>query len=159
MLVSSDISYVLCYPTARGNPATGPTKASQGDRQTIQKPTKLGHKSIQKSNKMEAKMVQNRSQEASWRGLGGSWGHLGSKMAPRSKKPPKINFWAPLLGGMLGPKISKIVPKSDPEGDDFFIVLGIDFWSHFVPTWLQLGSQNPPKMEPSWFQNRCKFGC
>ena len=122
-------TYMYIYPAAFGHPATVPTNASQGDRQTIQKPTKLGHKSnqksnkmegklvqkptnlgqksIQKSNKMEAKMVQNRSQEASWRGLGGSWGHLGSKMAPRSKKPPKINFWGPLLGGMLGPKISK----------------------------------------------------
>ena len=99
--------YIYIYPAAFGHPATVPTNASQGDRQTIQKPTKLGHKSIQKSKKMEAKMVQNRSQEASWRGLGGSWGHLGSKMAPRSQKLPKINFWAPLLGGMLGLKISK----------------------------------------------------
>ena len=40
-----------------------------------------------------------------------------------------------------------------------FNCFGIAFWSHFVPTWLQLGSQNPPKMEPSWFQNRCKLGC
>ena len=39
--------------------------------------------------------------------LEGCWGHLGSKMAPRAKKTLKINFWAPLLGGMLGPKIVK----------------------------------------------------
>ena len=147
------------YPTARGNPATGPTNASQGDRQTIQKSSKLGHKSIQKSKKMEAKMVQNRSQEASWRGRGG----LGAILAPRwpqeAKNLRKSISGAPSWEACWGLKSQKIAPKSDPEGDDFFIVFGIDFWSHFVPTWLQLGSQNPPKMEPSWFQNRCKLGC
>ena len=144
--------FLYTYPTARGNPATGPTNASQGDRQTIQKPTKLGHKSIQKSNKMEGKMVQNRSQEASWRGLGGSWGHLGSKMAPRSKKPPKINFWGPLLGGMLGPKISK---NRSQEGSKKWWFFGCfwdrllePFWSNLARTWLPKPSQNRPKLDP-----------
>ena len=157
--IIDDLSYMIYhiwYPTARGNPATGPTNASQGDRQTIQKPTKLGYKSNQKSNKMDAKMVQNRSQEASWRGLGGSWGHLGSKMAPRSKKPPKINFWGPLLGGMLGPKISKNRSQERSRRWWFFHRfldrLLEPFCSNLAPTWLPKPSQNGAKLVPKSMQ-------
>ena len=97
------------------------------------------------------------------RPLGGVWGGLGAILAPRwpqeAKNLRKSISGAPSWEACWGLKFQKIAPKSDPEGDDFFIVFGIDFWSHFVPTWLQLGSQNPPKMEPSWFQNRSKLGC
>ena len=41
----------------------------------------------------------------------------------------------------------------------FMINLKIDFWSDLVPTWLHLGPPNPPKMGPSWLQNRCKLEC
>ena len=33
------------------------------------------------------------------------------------------------------------------------------FASIFGAIWCQLGSQNPPKMESNWYQNRCKLGC
>ena len=99
---------------------------------------------------------------ASKRPLGGVWGGLGAILAPRwpqeAKNLRKSISGVPSWEACWGPKSQKIAPKSDPEGDDFFIVFGIDFGSHFVPTWLQLGSQNPPKMEPSWDQNRCKLG-
>ena len=50
--------------------------------------------------------------------LGEVLGHLGPKMAPRARKTLKIDFWGPLLGAILGPKI-KIGPKSDPKADRF----------------------------------------
>ena len=33
------------------------------------------------------------------------------------------------------------------------------FWSDLVPTWVHLDSPNPPKVRPSWSQNRSKLGC
>ena len=46
---------------------------------------KLGIKTI----KLEPKIVKNRSQKGSWRGLGGSWGALGLILAPRELQEPK----------------------------------------------------------------------
>ena len=51
--------------------------------------------------------------------LGGVLGHLGPKMAPRARKTSKIDFWGPLLGSILGPKIDQNRAKSDPKGDRF----------------------------------------
>ena len=51
-----------------------------------------GRKSLKlalKTTKLEAKIVGNRSPEASWRGLGGSWRALGLIWAPRELQEPK----------------------------------------------------------------------
>ena len=143
-------------------PRWGPN-ASQGDGQTIQKPTKLGPKSIEKSIKMEAKIIQNRSQEASWKGLGRSWGHLGPKMASRwpqeAPRPRKINSGAPSWEPSWKPKSIKNPSRGPEQVIVFLITCGIHFWRDLVPNWLQLGSRNLPKIEPRWNQNQCKLGC
>ena len=83
-----------------------------------------------------------------WPQFGGSWGHLGSK---RVDPGP---FWAPTWGS----KWAKIGPKSDPKRyplddrfEDWFLKI-------LERIWLHLELQKPPKMEPSWVQNRSKFG-
>ena len=38
------------------------------------------------------------------------------------------------------------------------IVFQLKFLSHLDPTWAHLGTQNHPKMEPSWHQNLSKLG-
>ena len=40
----------------------------------------------------------------------------------------------------------------------FLVVFGVRFWWHLVPTWLPLGCQNLPKIEPSWLQDPSKIG-
>ena len=142
------------------HPATVPTNASQGDRETIQKPTKLGPKSIQKSIKMDAKIVQNRSQEASWRGLGRSWGHLGPKMAPRwpqeAPRPRKINSGPPSWEPSWRPKSIKNPSRGHRKGDRFFD----HFWdrllerfgANLAPTWLPKASSNGAKLDPKSMQ-------
>ena len=73
---------------------------------------------LRKPSKWKPQSFQNPSQEASWRGLGGSlggvlgplggsWGGLGPKMAPRAQNAPKSQRWFPLFGAMLGPKIGQ----------------------------------------------------
>ena len=101
------------------------------------------------------------------RPLGGVWGSLGAILAPRwpqggPKRPQDLekSILGPPLGRQVGGQNrSKIHPEAIEKVIVFLITFGIDFWSDLVPTWLQLGSQNPPKMEPSWDQNPCKLGC
>ena len=88
---------------------------------------------------------------------GGSWALLGSILAPRGPKSPKnvqqgtVLIATPPLGGQNGAKIG---PKSIQNLIIFLVACWITFKSILVPIWLQLGSQKPPKMEPSWVQNR-----
>ena len=51
---------------------------------------------------------------------------------------------------------AKVDQKSIQNVISLLIVFWIDFWSDLVPTWSQLGSQNHPKMEPSWLQKPSK---
>ena len=97
--------------------------------------------------------------------MGGSWGHLGSKL--RFGAYLGANFggsWADLgskigvLGSILAPKWEpksiKIAPKSDPKGDHFFDIFVHRLWERFganldpktLPKWSQIGS----KIDASW---------
>ena len=70
--------------------------------------------------------------------MGGSWGHLGSKLRFRAylnanfggswaDLGSKMEAWGSILAPKLDPKSMKIVPKSDPKGDHFLIIFWIDF--------------------------------
>ena len=48
-------------------------------------------------------------QDGSWRGLGGSWGHLGAILAPRANKTTKS--WS--FGPLAPPKLEA---KTDQDG-------------------------------------------
>ena len=102
--------------------------------------------------------------------LGGSWrvlGVLGGILGPSwpqdgPKSPKDLEKWflGPPLGAHLGAQNrSKLVPRAIRKVIIFMITLVIDFWIDWVPTWPQLGLQNPPKMGPTWHPNRCKLGC
>jgi hypothetical protein len=84
-------------------------------------------------------------------GLGGLGGHVGPKMGPRAQNPVR---WTPLDPQVGSQNRAKIGPK--PVQNAIFFLMGCwtEFKSILVPIWLQLGSQNPPKMEPSWVPNR-----
>ena len=110
---------------------------------------------------------QNPSKSVSGGVLGGSWGHLGSKL--RFGAYLGANFggsWADLgskmgvLGSILapkwGPKSMKILPKSDPKGDHFFNHF-LDrllkrFGANLAPTWLPKPAQNGAKLVPKSMQ-------
>ena len=114
---------------------------------------------VQKTIKNQSKIYQKSIKNRSWGLLGASWGPLKVKMAPRAKMMPKKGPVSPLPQGHVGAQNrSKSVPRAIQKVIIFLIIFWIDFWSDFVPTWPQLGSQNPPKMGPSWLQNRCKLG-
>ena len=80
-------------------------------------------------------MLQNPSQEASWRLLGGLWRGLGGILAPRRLQEPKsvqksnsfLPFWLPK--SYQNP--SKIDLEAIPKAINFVIDLGIDFWMIF----------------------------
>ena len=69
---------------------------------------KLGIKSI----KLEPKIVKNRFQEGSWKGLGGSWGALGLILAPRQLQEPKKSPDGPPTDPPGPPKLE---PKIDQK--------------------------------------------
>ena len=148
--------YVYMYPTARGNPATGPTNASQDDRQTIQNRPSWDTNPVQnrtkwkenwsknhpswdkKSFKNRTKWEENSFKIAPKRPLGGVWGGLEANLAPRwpqeAKNLRKSISGAPSWEACWDLKSQKIAPKRDPKSDDFLVVFGIGFWSHFGPT-------------------------
>ena len=72
---------------------------------------------------------------ASWLQEGGSWAILSSK---------------------LGPKIGQ---NRSQERSEMWSIFWWIWRSIFEAIWSHLGSQTPPKMKPSWLQNRCKLGC
>ena len=53
---------------------------------------------------------------------------------------------------------SKIDLEAFQKAVIFLIGFGVGFYTHFVPTWLQLGGQNPPKIDPSWTKIDQKCG-
>ena len=92
---------------------------------------------------------KNRSWEGSWGVLGGSW-------VPRAKKWVRPSIWTTHLAPKWEAKIDlKSIQRPSKKWLFFWSLLG----STFGAIWYQLGSQNHPKMEPNWCQNRCKLGC
>ena len=75
--------------------------------------------------------------------------------APKGGSPPPPPACLFLLAKLfLSPVAAKSQSEADSKCDHFLIGCWMDFENILVPIWLQLGSQNPPKMEPSWVQNR-----
>ena len=72
-----------------------------------------------KTTKLEAKIVGNRSPEASWRGLGGSWRALGLIWAPRELQEPKKSPDGPPTDPPGPPKLG---PKIDQKSVDPLVV-------------------------------------
>ena len=74
-----------------------------------------GRKSLKldlKTIKLEPKIVKNCSQEASWRGLGGSWGGLSHILAPREVQEAKKSPDGPPTDPPGPPKLE---PKIDQK--------------------------------------------
>ena len=101
----------------------------------VQKSSKIlehVHKNNQKCIKNWSKMLQNPSQEASWRLLGGLWRGLGGILAPRRLQEPKsvqksnsfLPFWLPK--SYQNP--SKIDLEAIQKVLIFLISFLIDFW-------------------------------
>ena len=105
----------------------------------------------QKSTKNWQKMLQNPSQEASWRLLGGPWGGLGGILAPRRLQEPKriqngrkskLEF--PLLGLQNPTKIDPKVIKTVIQNSVFF---GIVFGLIFDGFWKPKSTKNPSTID------------
>ena len=60
------------------------------------------------------------------------------------------------LGSKLGPKIDQ---NRSQERSEMWSIFWWIWRSIFEAIWSHLGPQTPPKMKPSWLQNRCKLGC
>ena len=124
-------------------------------------------KILQKSQKNIQNGCQNPSKSVPGGVLGGSWGHLVSKLEVLGLSWRKIGgSWADLgskmgvLGSILAPKWEpksmKIGPKSDPKSDHFFDIV-LDrllerFGANLAPTWLPKPSQNGAKLVPKSMQ-------
>ena len=96
---------------------------------------------------MGPKIDQNQSQGPLGELWRPSWPQDGSKSQHRLQN---LVRWTPLdveVGGQNPPKIG---PKLIQNVLIFLLIFWIDFWSDLVPTWSQLGSQNPLKMQPRW---------
>ena len=121
---------------------------------------------------MLPKILQNGGVGGSWGPLLGVLGALGELLGglgailstrwpqdgPKRPQDLEKSILGPPLGSQVGGQNRlKIHPEAIEKVIVFLITFGIDFWSDLVPTWLQLGSQNPPKMEPSWLENRSKL--
>ena len=123
--------------------------------QTNQKTTK-------KSTKNQPKWLQNQSCRLSWAPLEASWELLGPSWrqeAPRAENPSTLPLVDPPLESQVGTKNSlKIDPEAYQKVIIFLIACGVGFCCHLVPTWLQLGRQNPPQIQPSWLQDPSKNG-
>ena len=124
----------------------------------------LGTKINQKSNKIEAKIIQNPSKirllgalGASCGALGRVLGHLGSKSQHNHEKTDSLDPPGPPKLEPRSTKNSlKFVPEAFQKAVVFFICFGVGFWCHLVPTWHQLGRQKLPKIDPRWSQNPSK---
>ena len=133
---------------------------------------------LRKPSNWKPQSLQNPSQEAAWRGLGGSlgkvlealgssWGGLGASweglggvLASRWLQEPKIlqksNVGFPYWGPSWGPKSIKIGLKSDPKSDHFFDRF-LDrvlerLAANLAPSWTPKPSQNGAKLAPKSMQ-------
>ena len=69
--------------------------------------------------------------------LGGSWGHLGPKRAPRAKKAPKYQRWLRPFGGQVGAKIDQKSILRPSRKSSFFCWFSLPL---FCLSWGQLGA-------------------
>ena len=120
-------------------------------------------KTDQVGTQIHSKIEQNGSQNGSKslpRGLlEGSGGVLGPSWlqdGPKKQKTSENQFLGPPLGRHVEPQNLK---KSFPRAIQKVMIFSLFLGSTFGAILFQLGSQNPPKMEPNWFQTRCKLGC
>ena len=146
------------YPIAYGLPAPGPTSASFLGLKSFQNQSQEGPKSCKNSPQEALKSFQ----KVAWRGLGEvlkrSWRGMGAILDPRRPQEPKSRPTDPrrtLDGPPLDPQVGvpnplKIDLKAIQNLIIFLIACWIEFYSILVPTWAQLGTQNLPKIEPSW---------
>ena len=115
-----------------------------------------------KCTKMHPRSIKNRSRLGSRKLLDGSWTALGWILASRAKICPKRSQSGNVLDPQVRFKIEQNPDKSFPRATQkviiFLIGCVVGFWCHLVPTWVQLGRQNPPKIDPSWSQNPSKKG-
>ena len=81
--------------------------------------------------------------------LGGSWGHLGPKMGSRATKTSKNDFFGPLLGAKLKPKIDQ---NQSQERSKMWSFFGSIWRRTFGATWCQLGPPWHPKPSQKWSQ-------
>ena len=87
--------------------------------------------------------------------MGPSWRQEG----PKSRKAIENTTGRPPLESQVGTKNSlKIGPEAYQKVIIFLIGCGVGFCCHLVPTWLQLGRQNLPQIDPSWLQDPSKIG-
>ena len=95
--------------------------------------------------------------------LEGSWGDLGAILAPGPFQEPFRGILRKMGRGSWDPFGSQNPSKFDLKAIQdliiFCLTFELDFGTHFEPTWSHLGTQNPPKMRPSWVPNRSKLGC
>ena len=133
---------------------------SKATNQQTNKPTnrsKINQKSTKNPPKIDQKSTKIGLLEALGGLLEGSWVDLGLKSQNMSKKATKRQRLGPPTWHQNPPKSGKIGSKSDPKGDHFFDWL---CGRVLVPfgTQVELGRQNPPKIDPSWSQNPSKKG-
>ena len=145
-------------------------KAHQTTRAPDQKLTKKwiqNHIKInQKSNKNQPKIHQKSTKIGLLGALGASCGALGGVLGASWLQEPTSHQKAGSLDPPGPPKLDpkstknwlKFVPEAFQKAVVFLIGFGVGFWCHLVPTWLQLGRQKPPKIDPSWSQNPSKKG-
>ena len=104
-----------------------------------------------KSVPRDSKSSQNRSQEASWRGLGRSWAQDGPKRAPTANMYKKPKPFHPPFGRQNPPKIDpKSIPKAIKFCNDFLIDFFMDFGS-------QKSIKNRSKIDPKIYHLFGKF--
>ena len=85
----------------------------------MKKEPKIHEFGLTKTIKINNKSSNNQSKIDLGGCLGGSWGPLNPKMAPRVKRCPKIKVLIPYWGPSWGPASIKIGSKSDPKCDQF----------------------------------------
>ena len=123
---------------------------SENDHQTTQKSIPNPRKLLQNRFKICPKTVQNRS----WEALGGSRGHLGSKMAPKANISQHNKPFSPQVGVQFGAKIDQ---KSTKNLYNMASVFWLILQSIFGAIWRQLGSKMGAKTIPKWSQVGCKI--
>ena len=133
---------------------------------------KIKSKSARLESKIHEVRVPNLSKsvprsvlEGSWAGLRAILGHLSPKRHPRgTKRPTRLRKGRAFPPSQRAPSREPpplLRPKIDLKGIQkvifFMIVFYLKFLSHLDPTWVHLGSQNHPKMDPSCHQNPSKL--
>ena len=101
-------------------------------------------------NLIQPKINQHRSLDPSWEGLGES---LGRPRVRFQQVTAKHVRWTPQITHL---EAELVRPNMDPRQ---LKSRSGSLWgrSYLVPAWLQQRGQKPPKIEPSWLNNRLKI--